>query len=116
MSVRRKNHMSTFQRERRLMQSKHLWDMFSIDWYKLQGDDARNVYNKWYADQRYMYAYKSTKTLRGIEWSVVHIAGGHTLISSRVYERVDVHVKAALIRGPHHNCTLALEIFVRQAQ
>ena len=32
-----------------------------------QGDDTRNVYNKWYADQRYMYAYKSTKTLRGID-------------------------------------------------
>ena len=27
--------MLTFQRERRLMQSKHLWDTFSIDWYKL---------------------------------------------------------------------------------
>ena len=25
------------------------------------------MYNKWYADQRYMYAYKSTKTLRGID-------------------------------------------------
>ena len=95
--------MLTFQRERRLMQSKHLWDTFSIDWYKLdsklycskptghsrellwthlfvqrhrqnpfqereyQGDDTKNVYNKWYADQRYMYAYKSTKTLRGID-------------------------------------------------
>ena len=95
--------MLTFQRERRLMQSKHLWDTLSIDWYKLdsklycskptghsrellwthlfvqkhrqnpfqereyQGDDTRNVYNKWYADQCYMYAYKSTKTLRGID-------------------------------------------------
>ena len=27
--------MLTFQRERGLMQSKHLWDTFSIDWYKL---------------------------------------------------------------------------------
>ena len=85
------------------MQSKHLWDTFSIDWYKLdsklysskptghsrellwthlfvqkhrqnpfqereyQGDDSANVYNKWYADQRYMKAYQSTKTLRGID-------------------------------------------------
>ena len=93
----------TFRRERRLMQSKHLWDNFSIDWYKLdsklynakptghsrellwnylfvqkhrqnpfqereyQGHDAKNVYNKWYADQRYMKAYQSTKTLRGID-------------------------------------------------
>ena len=93
----------TFQRERRLMQSKHLWDTFSIDWYKLdsklysskptghsrellwthlfvqkhrqnpfqereyQGYDSGNVYNKWYADQRYMKAYQSTKTLRGID-------------------------------------------------
>ena len=36
-----------------------------------------------------------------VQWSVVYIAGGHTLISSRVYERVDVHGKAALIRGLH---------------
>ena len=90
----------TFQRERGLMQSKHLWDTFSIDWCKLdsklhsskptrhsrellwthlfvqkhrqnpfqerkyQSDDSANVYNKWYADQRYMKAYQSTKTLR----------------------------------------------------
>ena len=32
-----------------------------------QGHDAKNVYNKWYADQRYMKAYQSTKTLRGID-------------------------------------------------
>ena len=85
------------------MQSKHLWDNFSIDWYKLdsklysskptghsrellwthlfvqkhrqnpfqereyQGDDSANVFRKWYADQRYMKAYQSTKTLRGID-------------------------------------------------
>ena len=36
-----------------------------------------------------------------VQWSVVYIAGGHTLISSRVYERVDVHDQAALIRGLH---------------
>ena len=36
-----------------------------------------------------------------VQWSVVYIAGGHILISSRVYERVDVHGKAALIRGLH---------------
>ena len=36
-----------------------------------------------------------------VQWSVVYIAGGHTLISSRVYERVDVHGQAALIRGLH---------------
>ena len=36
-----------------------------------------------------------------MQWSVVYIAGGHTLISSRVYERVDVHGQAALIRGLH---------------
>ena len=36
-----------------------------------------------------------------VQWSVVYIAGGNTLISSRVYERVDVHVKVALIRGLH---------------
>ena len=33
----------------------------------VQSDDTKNVYNKWYADQRYMNAYKSTKTLRGID-------------------------------------------------
>ena len=32
-----------------------------------QGHDAKNVYNKWYADRRYMKAYQSTKTLRGID-------------------------------------------------
>ena len=93
----------TFQRERRLMQSKHLWDTLSIDWHKLywklysakptghsrellwthlfvqkhrqkpfqereyQGDDIEDVYNKWYDDQRYMDAYKSTRTLRGVD-------------------------------------------------
>ena len=36
-----------------------------------------------------------------VRWSVVYIAGGATLISSRVYERVDVHAKVALIRGLH---------------
>ena len=36
-----------------------------------------------------------------VRWSVVYIAGGNTLISSRVYERVDVHAKVALIRGLH---------------
>ena len=95
--------LGTFRRERRLMQSKHLWDTLSIDWHKLdsklynakptghsrellwnylfvqkhrqnpfqereyQGHDAKNVYNKWYADRRYMKAYQSTKTLRGID-------------------------------------------------
>ena len=34
----------------------------------------------------------------------MYIAGGHTLISSRVYERVDVHGQAALIRGLHQRC------------
>ena len=34
----------TFQRERRLMQSKHLWDTFSIDWYKL---DSKLHSSKW---------------------------------------------------------------------
>ena len=118
--------MLTFQRERRLMQSKHLWDTFSIDWYKLdsklycskptghsrellwthlfvqkhrqnpfqereyQGDDARNVYNKWYADQRYMYAYKSTKTLRGIdmdaammEFNIENLAAKQALLDAK---------------------------------
>ena len=32
-----------------------------------QGRDVKNVYNKWYADQRHMKAYQSTKTLRGID-------------------------------------------------
>ena len=32
-----------------------------------QGHDAKNVYNKWYADRRHMKAYQSTKTLRGID-------------------------------------------------
>ena len=95
--------LGTFRRERRLMQSKHLWDTLSIDWHKLdsklynakptghsrellwnhlfvqkhrqnpfqereyQGHDAKNVYNKWYADRRHMKAYQSTKTLRGID-------------------------------------------------
>ena len=36
-----------------------------------------------------------------VRWSVVYIAGGHTLISSRVYERVDAHGQTALIRGLH---------------
>ena len=36
-----------------------------------------------------------------VQWSVVYIAGGHTLISSRVYERVDAHGQTALIRGLH---------------
>ena len=36
-----------------------------------------------------------------VRWSVVYIAGGHTLISSRVHERVDAHGQTALIRGPH---------------
>ena len=98
--------MLTFQRERRLMQSKHLWDTLSIDWHKLywklysskptghsrenlwthlfvlkhrqnpfqerehQGDDQDDVYNKWYEDQRYMGAYKTTRTLRGIDIEV----------------------------------------------
>ena len=95
--------MLTFQRERRLMQSKHLWDTLCIDWHKLywklysskptghsrenlwthlfvlkhrqnpfqereyQGDDRDDVYNKWYEDQRYMDAYKTTRTLRGVD-------------------------------------------------
>ena len=93
----------TFQRERRLMQSKHVWDTLCIDWHKLywklysskptghsrenlwthlfvqkhrqnpfqereyQGDDREDVYNKWYDDQRYMDAYKTTRTLRGVD-------------------------------------------------
>ena len=36
-----------------------------------------------------------------VRWSVVYIAGGNTLISSRVYERVDVHAKVVLIGGLH---------------
>ena len=32
-----------------------------------QGHDAKNVYNKWYADRRHMKAYQCTKTLRGID-------------------------------------------------
>ena len=36
-----------------------------------------------------------------VRWSVVYIAGGHTLISSRVYERVDAHGQTALILGLH---------------
>ena len=32
---------------------------------------------------------------------MVYIAGGATLISSRVYERVDVHAKVSLFRGLH---------------
>ena len=95
--------MLTFQRERRLMQSKHLWDTLSIDWHKLywklysskptghsrenlwthlfvlkhrqdpfqereyQGDDRDDVYNKWYEDQSYMGAYKTTRTLHGVD-------------------------------------------------
>ena len=34
-----------------------------------------------------------------VRWSVVYIAGGNTLISSRVFVRVDVHAKVALTRG-----------------
>ena len=34
-----------------------------------------------------------------VRWSVVYIAGGNTLISSRVYERVDVHAKVVLTGG-----------------
>ena len=95
--------LGVFRRERRLMQSKHLWDTLNIDWHKVdaklynakptghsrellwnhlfvqkhrqnpfqereyQGHDAKNVYNKWYADRRHMKAYQSTKTLRGID-------------------------------------------------
>ena len=36
-----------------------------------------------------------------VRWSVVYIAGGNTLISSRVYERVDVHAKVVLNGGLH---------------
>ena len=36
-----------------------------------------------------------------VRWSVVYIAGGNTLISSRVYERVDVHAKVVLTGGLH---------------
>ena len=32
-----------------------------------QGYDTEDVYNKWYDDQRYMDAYKSTRTLRGVD-------------------------------------------------
>ena len=95
--------LGVFRRERRLMQSKHLWDNLNIDWYKVdaklynakptghsrellwnhlfvqkhrqnpfqereyQGHDVKSVYNKWYADQRHMKAYQSTKTLHGID-------------------------------------------------
>ena len=31
-----------------------------------------------------------------VRWSIVYIAGGYTLISSRIYERVDVHAKEVL--------------------
>ena len=36
-----------------------------------------------------------------VRWSIVYIAGGYTLISSRVYERVDVHAKVVLTGGLH---------------
>ena len=32
-----------------------------------QGYDTEDVYKKWYDDQRYMDAYKSTRTLRGVD-------------------------------------------------
>ena len=31
------------------------------------GDDQNDVYNKWYDDQRYMEAYMTTRTLRGVD-------------------------------------------------
>ena len=31
-----------------------------------------------------------------VRWSIVYIAGGYTLISSRIYERMDVHAKEVL--------------------
>ena len=36
-----------------------------------------------------------------VRCSIVYIAGGYTLISSRVYERVDVHAKVVLTGGLH---------------
>ena len=36
---------------------------------------------------------------RDVRWSIVYIAGGYTLISSRLYERVDVHAKVDLTGG-----------------
>ena len=36
-----------------------------------------------------------------MRWSIVYIAGGYTLISSRSYERVDVHAKVVLTGGLH---------------
>ena len=36
-----------------------------------------------------------------VRWSIVYIAGGYTLISSHVYERVDVHAKVVLTGGLH---------------
>ena len=38
---------------------------------------------------------------RDVRWSIVYIAGGYTLISSRLYERVDVHAKVVLTGGLH---------------
>ena len=80
------------------MQSKHLWDTLSIDWYKLdsklcsskptghsrellwthlfvqkhrqnpfQEREYQGYDNKWCDNQRHMNAYKSTRTLRGID-------------------------------------------------
>ena len=96
----------TFQRERRLMQSKHLWDTINIDWNKLdwklhsskptglsighlwnhlfvlkhrqnpfqereyQGSDSDAVWGKWYEDKAYIGAYKTTKTLHGLDAEV----------------------------------------------
>ena len=36
-----------------------------------------------------------------VRCSIVYIAGGYTLISSRIYERVDVHAKVVLTGGLH---------------
>ena len=43
-----------------------------------QGDDQDDVYNKWYEGQRYMGAYKTTRTLRGIDIKVAWKASTST--------------------------------------
>ena len=99
----------TFQRERRIMQSKHLWGTINIDWNKLewklqsskptglsrehlwnhlfvtkhrqnpfqereyQGSESGAVWAKWYEDRAYIGAYKTTKTLHGINADVAMI-------------------------------------------
>ena len=38
-----------------------------------QGADQEDVYNRWYEDQRYMGAYKTTRTLPGIDVEVAMV-------------------------------------------